>query len=81
MSEKSDLAVHAAWKAFPDGSEDQKMRLADDIRRVILAHVSERCVKSPIQSGWCCPRCSRIYGPSVQICVTCNAKVASKENL
>lgn len=32
------------------------------------------------QSGWSCPRCSRIYGPSVQICVVCNTKVASKEN-
>jgi hypothetical protein len=31
------------------------------------------------QSGWSCPRCSRIYGPSVQICVPCNTAVAVKE--
>ena len=35
--------------------------------------------KSP-QSGWSCPRCSRIYGPSVQICVPCNTAVAVKES-
>jgi len=35
--------------------------------------------KTP-QSGWSCPRCSRIYGPSVQICTPCNARVAVKEN-
>lgn len=34
----------------------------------------------PAQSGWSCPRCTRIYGPSVQICVPCNTKVAAKEN-
>lgn len=32
------------------------------------------------QSGWSCPRCTRIYGPTVQICVPCNTKVAQKEN-
>lgn len=34
----------------------------------------------PAQSGWSCPRCSRIYGPSVQICVPCNTAVAVKES-
>ena len=34
---------------------------------------------APTQSGWSCPRCSRIYGPSVQICVTCNTAVAARE--
>lgn len=32
------------------------------------------------QSGWSCPRCSRIYGPSVQICVVCNTAVAARES-
>ena len=31
-------------------------------------------------SGWSCPRCTRIYGPTVQICVPCNTLVAAKEN-
>lgn len=33
----------------------------------------------PAQQPWSCPRCSRIYGPSVQICVVCNTKVAASE--
>lgn len=37
-------------------------------------------LRTPPQSGWSCPRCTRIYGPTVQICVPCNTRVAQKEN-
>ena len=48
-------------------------------RSVIDAWGNKHKIAPAHQSGWSCPRCSRIYGPSVQICVPCNAAVAVKE--
>ena len=72
-------AMHVATKAFPFGNDPQRRFLADDIERAIVAHVSSVEMKSPAQQPWSCPRCTRIYGPSVQICVPCNTAVAARE--
>jgi len=48
-------------------------------RECLWKRVSDQYTAKPSSSGWSCPRCSRIYGPSVQICTPCNAKVAVRE--
>lgn len=29
----------------------------------------------PTQYGWCCPRCNRVYAPSVFECWSCNSHI------
>lgn len=64
---------------------EESARYMEDFIRTLKFGVDVRdaCLSSGIarnvESGWSCPRCSRIYGPSVQICCVCNTKVASKE--
>lgn len=71
------LSKHIASQTFPFGNEIEKRRLADSIERAINSALE---IKGSVDVGWSCPRCSRIYGPSVQICCVCNTKVAAKEN-
>ena len=71
-----ERAKHIAAKAFPFGETARRDWLAGDIEQAIGCAVA---ASSPPQSGWSCPRCTRIYGPSVQICVVCNTKVAASE--
>lgn len=35
-----------------------------------------------MKEGWVCPRCGRIYGPMMMVCVYCNNKITiENENL
>lgn len=49
-------------------------------RAVIDAWGNSHKIAPAPQSGWSCPRCTRIYGPTIQICCVCNTRVAQKEN-
>ena len=71
------LSKHIASQTFPLGNEIEKRRLSDRIERAINSALE---IKGSVDVGWSCPRCTRIYGPSVQICCVCNTRVASKEN-
>lgn len=70
------LSKHIASQTFPIGNEIEKRRLADSIERAIHSALE---IKGSVDVGWSCPRCTRIYGPTVQICVICNTKIAAKE--
>jgi hypothetical protein len=77
MSERDEINKrHGEWMAS-----------IDLIYKNFLNAMSERALKNemlikqnpPAQQPWSCPRCTRIYGPSVQICVPCNTAVAARE--
>jgi hypothetical protein len=82
MSDKCKTCEGNAWLAGRWGMKPCKVcNPVGDKPDVAWAAWTNSWLKKhqPSQSGWSCPRCSRIYGPSVQICVVCNTAVAAKE--
>ena len=36
-------------------------------------------IPPPIEYGWCCPKCGRVYAPCVWECMPCNLQIINLE--
>lgn len=34
----------------------------------------------PIQMGWCCPKCGRVYSPTQEMCLYCGGNTSNQSS-
>lgn len=35
----------------------------------------------PLQMGWCCPKCGRVYSPTQEMCLYCGGNTSVQPNI
>ena len=49
-----------------------------DANKVARKHIDLKAVLTVRQEGWICPKCGKVYSPSVDTCSSCNGVKASQ---
>lgn len=49
-----------------------------EVNEVVYKHIALKAVQMARQEGWICPKCGKVYSPSVDNCSSCNGGKASQ---